>query len=202
MRGILLLNGDPYEGEIDDRDALVVCCDGAYAWAHGKVRIDKNVGDFDSLPYMPDPLPEVVYPTEKDYTDGELAMSKLLQSGADEIEIYGGDGGREDHFFGNIHLLLMAKKRGADAVMVTSRSHIFVASGRTRLDGIAGKTLSVLPFSAPAHIMGSAGLKYPYPPVLEYGRCIGLSNIAVSDSAYIDVAEGDFVLIIINRGKV
>ena len=57
-RGILLLNGEPYEGRIDDSDALVVCCDGAYAWAHGKVRIDKNVGDFDSLPYIPTPVPE------------------------------------------------------------------------------------------------------------------------------------------------
>ena len=201
-RGILLLNGQPYEGKIDDADALVVCCDGAYEWAHGRVRIDMNVGDFDSLPYMPYPLPEQVYPTEKDFTDGELAMSKLLDAGADAIEIYGGDGGREDHFFGNLHLLLMAARRGARAVMVTARSHIFVADGEIRLDGICGKTLSVLPFGRDAHIMDSAGLKYPYPPVLTYGRCIGISNVAVSDAAYLRTEKGDFVLIIINRGKV
>ncbi len=201
-KGILLLNGDPYSGEIDDAGAIVVCSDGAYEWAHTKVHIDKNVGDFDSLPYMPTPPPEEIYPSEKDFTDGELALHKLIDCGADYIEIYGGDGGREDHFFGNIHLLLAAKKRGAEAVMITPRSRIFVGSGKVRLDGLKGRTLSVLPFGGSAHIMGSAGLKYAYPQRLDYGRCIGLSNIAESQTAHIEVREGDFVLIIINRGKV
>ncbi len=201
-RGILLLNGEPYEGRIDDSDALVVCCDGAYAWAHGKVRIDKNVGDFDSLPYIPTPAPEEIYPAEKDYTDGEIAMIKLLDAGVDQIEIYGGGGKREDHFLGNIQLLYLAAKRGARAEMITAYSRIFVGFGRVNLDGNDGATLSVFPFGGEAHIMGSAGLKYSYPPKLCYGQCIGVSNVAVSDSAHIEVAEGDFVLIIINRGDV
>lgn len=202
MRGILLLNGQPYEGHIDDGGALVICCDGAYEWARGRVRIDKNVGDFDSLPYMPEPAPEEIYPTEKDFTDGEIAMTKLLDAGADEIEIYGGGGRREDHFLGNIQLLYLAARRGARAVMITEYSRIFVGFGRVNLDGNVGRTLSVFPFGGEAHIMGSAGLKYPYPPKLVYGQCIGLSNVAVSDRANIDVAEGDFVLVIINRGDV
>ena len=43
MKGVLLLNGQPYAGEIDADNAYVVCCDGAYAWARGRVRIDENV---------------------------------------------------------------------------------------------------------------------------------------------------------------
>ena len=105
MKGILLLNGEPYDGEIDDTSAVVVCCDGAYEWAKNKVRIDKNVGDFDSLKYIPTPAPEEIYPAEKDYTDGEIALKKLIALGVDEIEIYGGGGGREDHFLGNLQLL-------------------------------------------------------------------------------------------------
>lgn len=202
MKGILLLNGQPYEGKIDDEGALVVCCDGAYAWAHGKVRIDKNVGDFDSLPYMPEPAPEEIYPTEKDYTDGEIAMLKLLDAGADYIEVYGGGGKREDHFLGNIQLLYLAAKRKVRAVIITEYSRIFVGFDSVNLDGNAGKTLSVFPFGGEAHIMGSAGLKYSYPPKLVYGQCIGVSNVAKSDRAHIDVAEGDFILVIINRGDV
>ena len=60
MKGIILLNGEPYAEKIDDCGALVYCCDGAYRWAKGKLRIDKNLGDFDSLDEVPYPLPDEV----------------------------------------------------------------------------------------------------------------------------------------------
>ena len=201
MRGILLLNGEPYEGEIDDRGALVVCCDGAYNWAEGRVRIDKNVGDLDSLGYIPTPPPEEVYPSEKDCTDGEIALSKLLESGVDEIEIYGGGGGREDHFLGNLHLLYCAHKRGVKVKMFTARSVIFPASGTIEFTGIKGATISVLPFGSAVHIMGSTGLKYAYPEALCYGVCRGLSNVVESSDARLEIGKSDTALIIINRGE-
>lgn len=202
MKGILLLNGEPYEGEIDCKGALVYCCDGAYEWAKGRVSIDKNVGDFDSLPYIPEPPPEEVYPSEKDCTDGEIALYGLIASGADEIEIYGGGGGREDHFLGNLHLLYCAHMRGVAAKMITARSEIFPAGGRVRLSGLRGRVISVFPFGGNAHIMGSTGLKYSYPDMLEYGSCRGVSNVVESDGAYVDIGKGEVALIIINRGAV
>ncbi len=202
MKGILLLNGDPFEGEIDDGGAIVYCCDGAYGWAKGRVRIDKNVGDFDSLAYIPDPPPEKIYPSEKDFTDGEIALSALLKAGVDEIEIYGGAGRREDHFLGNLHLLYSAHKRGVAAKMITSRSVIFPAGGKVTLNNLKGATISVLPFGGDVHIMGSTGLKYPYPEKLAYGSCRGISNVAISDCAEVETGGGEVVLIIINRGEV
>lgn len=200
MKGILLLNGDPYEGEIDAEGALVYCCDGAYAWAKGKVRIDKNVGDFDSLDEKPFPEPDEIYPSEKNFTDGEIALFKLIDAGVDEIKIYGGGGGREDHFLGNIHLLYRAYSAGIGCEMITANSVIFPAGGEIVLDGNLGKTLSVLPFGANLHIIDSAGLKYQYPEVISYGECRGISNIAVSDKARLRV-DG-IALVIINRGIV
>ena len=200
-RGVLLLNGSPYTGEIAAEDAAVYCCDGAYAWARGRVRIDKTVGDFDSLGYIPDPPPEEVYPAEKNFTDGEIALFKMLSEGIDDITVYGGFGGREDHFLGNLHLLYAGHVRGARMKMVSESCIAFPASGRVQLGAFAGKTLSVFPFSASAHIMESRGLKYPYPPALHYGECRGISNIVTGQCAYIDVAEGT-VLIIVNLGDV
>lgn len=200
MRGILLLNGEPYAEKIDDKNALVVCCDGAYNWAKGRLRIDMNVGDFDSLDCVPQPPPSEIYPTEKDYTDGEIALKKLLDAGADEIEIYGGGGKRDDHFLGNLHLLYYAHAHGKDCRMITGRSVIFPASGETELGKYVGKTVSVLPFGAPLHIMESAGLKYPYPETLSYGECRGISNIVESETARLSVKG--LALVIINRGEV
>ena len=200
MKGIILLNGEPYSGEINAEGALVYCCDGAYRWAKNKVRIDKNLGDFDSLDEIPYPPPEEVYPSEKDFTDGEIALFQLLEKGVDEIEIYGGGGGREDHFLGNLHLLYKAHSRGVKCKMVTDNSVIFPASGKIFLGEFKGKTLSVLPFGGVLHIIDSAGLKYSYPPCLNYGECRGISNISQSSSAYLKV-EG-CALVIINGGEV
>ncbi|MDE6373816.1 MAG: thiamine diphosphokinase [Clostridia bacterium] len=202
MKGILLLNGSPYTGKIDARNSYVVCCDGAYAWANGKVRIDENVGDFDSLSCVPDPPPTEIYPSEKDYTDGEIALFKLIERGVDCVEIYGGFGGREDHFLGNIHLLYAAHSRGVSAKMIDENSVVFPASGKVELNGIKGKTLSVLPFGGALHIMGSTGLKYAYPERIGYGECRGISNVAESDEASLTLAQGSVALIIVNRGTV
>ena len=202
MKGILLLNGQPYDGVIDCKNAYVVCCDGAYKWARGKVKIDENVGDFDSLDIIPDPPPTEIYPEEKDYTDGEIALGKLLAKGVEGIEIYGGGGGREDHFIGNLHLLYKAHKQGVKAVMITENSRIYLGGGKIKIDCPAGKTFSLLPFGGVVHIMNSTGCKYAYPEAIGYGECRGISNIALSDDATVEIARGESALIIINRGTV
>ena len=202
MKGILLLNGQPYQGEIDAENAYVVCCDGAYNWAEGKIKIDENVGDFDSLDRVPDPPPAKIYPSEKDFTDGEIALFRLMERGVDEVEIYGGEGGREDHFLGNLHLLYQAFRHGVRAKMFTANGVIFPAGGRVELNGIAGKTFSLLPFGGRVHILGSTGLKYPEPSEIGYGECIGISNVALADEAVIEIADGDCALIIINERAV
>lgn len=202
MKGILLLNGQPYTGAIDCKNAYVVCCDGAYNWACGRVKIDENVGDFDSLDSIPVPPPEEIYPSEKNFTDGEIALGRLINKGVNEIEIYGGFGGRYDHFIGNLHLLYAAHMRGVAAKLFDEDTVAFIGSGKLTLDGINGKTFSLLPFGGAVHIMGSAGCKYAYPDKIGYGECRGISNIAVSDSAYVKISENDCALIIVNRGEV
>ena len=200
MKAILLLNGEPYEGQIDTRDAVVYCCDGAYAWAKNKVKIDKNVGDFDSLNEIPNPLPEEIYPSEKDCTDGEIAMKKLIEAGAESVKIYGGGGGREDHFLGNLQLLYLGHMSGVMCEMITNNSLIFASDGEIFLGKHKGKTFSVLPFGGSSHIISYRGLKYAYPEGLTYGNCRGISNIVIDEDAYLQV-NGP-VLVIINMGEV
>ena len=93
MKAIILLNGEPYRGAI--AEGYVYCCDGAYKWAKDKVRIDENLGDYDSLPIIPTPAPKEIYPSEKNETDGEIALHRAIAAGATSITIYGGGGARE-----------------------------------------------------------------------------------------------------------
>ncbi|MCD7729034.1 MAG: thiamine diphosphokinase [Clostridia bacterium] len=202
MKGILLLNGEPYTGAIDCNGAVVYCCDGAYAWANGRVRIDKNIGDFDSLFVTPEPAPEEIFPSEKNYTDGEIALRKMIASGITKVDIYGGFGRREDHFLGNLQLLYYAHKNGVAARLISENTIAFADSGDIAFDGLENKTISVLPFGGDAHIMGSEGFKYEYPDKICYGECRGVSNIVKSKSACLHVRRADTVLVFINMGEV
>ncbi len=194
---IILLNGEPYKGKIDASRAHVYCCDGAYAWAKEKVRIDENLGDYDSLNEIPSPAPSEIYPSEKDYTDGELALMRAIRAGYGEIEIYGGGGRREDHFIGNLHLLFKACELGANAALITNYSRIFAAEGKIVLRGMKGKTVSVTPFGGNAHIMDCEGFYYPMPRTFFYGSTIGISNVVTQDEASF-TAEGK-VLVFVNE---
>ncbi len=196
------MNGTPYAGKIDDSGAYVVCCDGAYDWAKGKVRIDENIGDFDSLGYEPYPPPAAIYPAEKDFTDGEIGLRRLINAGCNTIEVYGGTGGRADHFIGNLHLLYYAHAHGITATMISDDSFISMGSGKIGLGAFAGKTVSVLPFGGTLNIISSTGLKYTEPQALSYGECRGVSNVVNSGAASITVAHGSTALIIVNRGEV
>lgn len=195
MKGIILLNGEPYTKPINAENAVVYCCDGAYSWANGRVRIDKNIGDFDSLHQTPYPPPEEVYPAEKNFTDGEIALYKMLAAGVDEIEFYGFGGGREDHFLGNIQLLYRAHTAGVKCRAFTDRSVIFPAGGKIFFGEFKNKTISVLPFGGTLNIIDSEGLKYAYPQKIGYGECRGISNVVLNDGAYLTVDGCALVII-------
>lgn len=202
MKGIILLNGEPYQGEFPQEKCLVFCCDGAYEWAKGRILIDENIGDFDSLLEAPYPPPSEIYPSEKDFSDGEIALKKMLERGVEEILIYGGGGKREDHFFGNLHLLYAALKAGVRAKLVTNYSEIFLANGACRLKSVRGKTISIFPFFGEAVVENSKGLHYAFSSLtLTAGNTLGLSNFAKEDEVYFFVKEGICIVFVDAKKK-
>ena len=200
MKAIILLNGESYAGAIETSNAYVYCCDGASGGAKHKLKIDETLGDFDSLNEVPSPAPSAVYPSEKDMTDGEIALLRAIEAGYTRIEIYGGGGGCEDHFIGNLHLLYTALEKGVKAELVTNYARIFAAEGRIELNGFKGRTVSVAPFGGSAHIMDCDGFYYPMPERFVYGSTRGISNVVTADRASF-TAEGK-VLVFINKESV
>ena len=196
-----MLNGEPYDGAIEKGNAFVVCCDGALQWAEKKVEIDLKAGDFDSLGYVPEGA--AVFPSEKNYTDGEIALEILLEKGCREIEIYGGGGGREDHLFGNMQLLYAAHLRGARAVLRTNYSDITCGSGKIGWHGLRGRTLSLAPVGESAHIIESEGLKYPLCDLtLAAGTCRGVSNVVTADEAHVLCDAGTLFVFLVREERV
>jgi len=201
LKGIILLNGEPYAGLEEDKDALVYCCDGAYLWAAGKTHIDENIGDFDSLDIKPYPEPKKIYPEEKDFTDGEIALRQMLLNGVDEIIFYGAGGKREDHFLGNINLLYYAFVNGVKAEIITNYSEMQFASDKFFARGVKGKTVSLIPFMGDAVVTGSRGLHYPLDDLtIRAGTCLGISNKADEEDIFFEVKKG-VLLVCIDKKK-
>ncbi len=198
---VILLNGEPYRGAICAENSYVICCDGAYAWAKDRVKIDENLGDFDSLEEIPVPAPYRRFPSEKNETDGELAVNRAMELGADLLVFYGGGGGREDHFLGNLHLLYKAKEAGARrAVLKTNGAELSLCGkGEWEFSCKRGQTVSLLPFGGGAHIMKMRGLRYAEEDLLlRYGSTRGISNLTTGESFSFRVEEG-YVLAVINE---
>ncbi len=110
------------------------------------------VGDFDSSPpELLEKYPKVekkVYPSDKDQTDGELAVEAALAMGASELWLLGALGGRSDH--GLSHLLLSIKLTGQGVKVVLSggkeEARPLVGGGRAA--GLeAGTLFSIVPLS-------------------------------------------------------
>ena len=197
-RGVIFLNGEPYRGPMDCEGALTVCCDGALRWAEGRARIDIKAGDFDSLGSVP--AGALTYPSEKNFTDGEIALDLLIGRGCGRIDIYGAGGGREDHLFGNLQLLVAGFRRGVQTVMHTNYVDAYCAEGTVRWHSLAGHTLSLAPVGERAHIIESEGLKYPLLDLtLAAGSCRGISNVVEAEEAHVVCDAGTLFVFVVRE---
>ncbi|MBS2968940.1 thiamine diphosphokinase [Metabacillus sp. KIGAM252] len=76
------------------------------------MKMEEAIGDFDSISEREREDLQTrhnelkIYPSEKDKTDTELALDWAISRNPERIRIYGATGGRLDHFFANIYLLM------------------------------------------------------------------------------------------------
>ncbi len=82
MRCIIIGNGS-YDNFFDIKpDDFVICADGGYNYAvKFNITPDCIIGDMDSVKTDISGKETMVYPREKDYTDGELAVRLAIEKG-------------------------------------------------------------------------------------------------------------------------
>ena len=195
-----------------DAFACVVAVDGGFAALEGVgCTPDVVMGDFDSLGYVPQNLPETVevfeYPTHKDESDMELALRLAQERGFEEVEVYGAIGGRLDHTIANLQLLALFSERGlrvtaidlVEADRPTSAAGtaltFLTGSAELTLDPHPGETVSVFSLSDESHDVTETGLAYPLDHVALTNRTSwGLSNEFTNKPATISVAAGTLVV--------
>jgi thiamine pyrophosphokinase len=191
----LILNGDFCAEKI--QADYIVCADGGYNLLKKRgIMPDIIIGDNDSVKNreeIPAEINRLNFPTDKDMTDGELALRHIAGKGFKNLLIFGALGGRQDHVESNLALLCLAAKLGVRAVIQDEKTEIHYIDGR--FNGFSKKIpenvlISIVPFYSVAHIINTKGLKYPLKDkrLFKYSS-LGVSNLTLGGLTEVNISS-------------
>ncbi len=158
-------------GIIEDYDYLrtknfkgifLICADGGLSHMEELGLVpDVIIGDNDSWrEKYPECAKTIICPAEKDYTDTQRCVDYAVESGAKEIEIIGGLGGRRDHEFSHYCLLAYGLNRGVNIKITDRHNEIWIADKPFALNKSKKKYVSFFPFGGCVEGFSVSGLKY------------------------------------------
>ena len=181
-----------------DSTDLVIAADGGYdpLISHG-VRCDVLIGDLDSIGAVPHGIETIRFPVMKDETDMHLSYLEGARRGFSSFVIYGGSGGRIDHTYANLSLLLYGAKRGHRITMEAPKYTAEVIYNReATINGHHGNTFSVFAFGSDANGVSISGAKYNVENVtLTPDFPLGVSNSFEEENVRISVHGGALLVI-------
>lgn len=180
-------------------DDLLIAVDGGFdALMKAGYVPDVLVGDLDSVKIqIPESVKVIKYNKEKDETDMFLAYRIGARCEYTDFVILGGTGGRLDHTYANLSILLYAKDRGHNITMIDEKSMIIcIKNESVRLTGNHGAYLSVFAIGGNASGVSIKGAKYEVENVdLSPAFPLGVSNEFTNTEALISVEEGALLII-------
>ncbi len=180
-------------------DDFIICADGGRNnAASAGLQADWYVGDGDSGG-SPDGLPSMVLPTEKDYTDLEVAVHQAYRLGFRKLLLCGCTGGRADHHLANLFLLETIHQMGAEALMLDEVNEIrYLAEGTITIENVPEFCyIGIIPIERELSGVTLKGVKYPVEDMTFHRTAtLGVSNeILTGQSAEITIKKGCAFLI-------
>lgn len=163
-------------------------------------------GDFDSVTkeemnWIEKQVPEIrKFKPEKDKTDMELALDWAIKQNPEKIRILGGTGGRLDHFFANVHLLLKPELKNAASQieMIDNRNIIFVKEpGTYTIEKMASKKyVSFVPLTSAVKGLTLKGFRYELSNCeLPIGSTLCISNELADDRGTFSFSDGILMVV-------
>ena len=176
----------------------VICADGGFDFAKS-IGIDPDVviGDLDSKEVsISESVKLIKFPTEKNFSDFELAVKYSSELNPEKIIVYGGLGGRKDHEIINMVVLGYTN---IPMMFVERRVEIYNVKNSLTILNSKNKTCSLVSLSEGTIVKKLEGFKYDMLNEELKPSSRGLSNIIVEDTARIEL-DGKAVLFILNKG--
>lgn len=176
----------------------VIGVDRAAHWliTHGVIP-DVAIGDFDSvtekeLAVVTQKVKKVLqYPTDKDFTDMELAINFAVKQSPTVVTIYGGIGTRMDHSFVTVQMLEKLFKKHVPAVIRDSNNEAFLTAGKQTIPQIKKyRYVSLLPVTDSISVTLKGFVYSIEKTTIHRGQSIGISNEFTDKEATIEVHKG------------
>lgn len=189
------------------KDAIWVGVDrGVYHLLKRNITPAIAFGDFDSvsseeLKFIEDNVTELKkYQPEKDETDMELALNWALKQHPSIIRIFGATGGRLDHLFANVHLLLnpLKEKNEVDLFLIDRYNIIFIKeAGSYTIEKMnTKKYISFVPLTLNIRNLTLEGFKFPLENRhISIGSTLCISNELINDYGTFSFSEGILIVI-------
>ncbi|WHY02336.1 thiamine diphosphokinase [Neobacillus sp. DY30] len=174
--------------------------------------IKKNInpviafGDFDSVTNQEMTIIEgnvkemKRYKPEKNETDMELALNWALRQEAFLIRIFGATGGRLDHLFANVHLMVkpVLEKKHINIVLIDNQNILSLKGpGSYKIEKRADKRyISFVPLTLDVAGLTLEGFKYPLNNRhISIGSTLCISNELISDYGTFSFSQGILLVI-------
>jgi thiamine pyrophosphokinase len=205
METVLIFAGgdsptDSLAEELPDAE-LILAADSGYDLAvQAGFSVDVLVGDMDSIQSEVLPGHVIVerHPVEKDATDLELALSRVMEQRPERVVVVGGAGGRVDHELATAALLCSERWNTVDEVdWVTERGWSHVIWRRRIVHGDVGRTISLIPMGGAVTGLYTKGLRWNLTDAtMHAGTTWGVSNEFTGPVADIRIGSGCLLAVV------
>jgi thiamine pyrophosphokinase len=138
---------------------------------------------------------------EKDETDMELALNWALEQGPAEISIFGATGGRQDHHFANVQLMIkpyLEQKQKSIPIFIKDKQNLLFIKGpgTYKVKKTAKKYVSFIPMTLAVTNLTLDGFKFPLiDRHISIGSTLCISNELISDYGTFSFSEGILLVI-------
>lgn len=136
------------------------------------------------------------YPTDKDWTDLELALRYAVQLHCQKVVLVAALGGRLDQTLGNISLLADPAYASIDLALDDGLEEVRLVGERFEIHGEPGDIVSLLPLDEQVEGVRTQGLRWALNDETLYrGQTRGISNEMLGSIAGVQVAHGTLLCI-------
>ena len=199
---LLFINGTPPKNLPNTEGyAIIACTDGAFHYLKEKnfplAQLDFISGDFDSHTGNDENIyhEKFIFTPDQNFTDFQKALDILKSKGIKKIDVYGGSGGEQDHFLGNLHVAFLFKDLMEITFYDEFSSYFFIPKD-FEINNVEGKMVSLLPFPKVENLV-TDGLNWELKNEdLEITKRIGTRNFATKSTVKISYSDGDLLVFI------
>ena len=202
MNALLFINGTPPKNLPNTEGyAIIACTDGAFHYLKEKnfslEKLDFISGDFDSHSGIDENIyhEKFIFTPDQNFTDFQKALDILKNKDVKKVDVYGGSGGEQDHFLGNLHVAFLFKDLMEITFYDEFSSYFFIPKD-FEINNVEGKMVSLLPFPKVENLV-TDGLNWELKNEdLEITKRIGTRNFATKSTVKISYSDGDLLVFI------